>query len=66
MTKKEEYNYNEDMFRLALSNSIYHSINEEVYKEVGCRLPIMFMFYIEGKVNNDDIQNYIKYNGDIW
>ena len=65
MTKKEEYNYNDDMFRLALSNSIYHSISEEVYKEVGCRLPIMFMFYIEGKVNNEDIQNYINYNGVI-
>ena len=66
MTKKEEDIYNEDMFRLALSNSIYHSISGEVYKEIGCRLPVMFMFYIEGRVRNEDIKNYIKLTGDIW
>ena len=66
MRKKEEYNYNEDMFRLALRNTIYHSINDVVWEEVNCRLPTLYMFYIEGKVNNEDIQNYINCNGDIW
>ena len=66
MRKKRDFNYNEVVFRLALRDSIYYSISDLVWEEVNCRLPTIYMFYIEGKVNNEDIQNIINNFGIIW
>ena len=66
MRKKRDSNYNEVVFRLALRDSIYYSISDLVWEEVNCRLPTIYMFYIEGKVNNEDIQNIINNFGIIW
>ena len=59
-------NYNELAFRWALVNDIYNSISEEVYKEVGCKLPIIYMFYIDGTIDNEDVKKYIILTGEIW
>ena len=56
----------DDYFRLALRNSIYHSISSEVYQEVGQRLPTLYMFYIEGLIDNKNIRKFIEREGKIW
>ena len=38
-------NLNDDYYRLALRNNIYHSISSLVYKECGVRLPTLYMLY---------------------
>ena len=53
-------------FALALRNSIYHSISHEVYKEVGQRLPTLYMFYIEGLVVKETIRDFIDREGYLW
>lgn len=50
MIGRESNIYNDDMFRLALSNTIYHSLNDVIRDEEGITLPILYMYYIEGKV----------------
>ena len=56
----------DDYFRLALRNSIYHSISGEVYREVRQRLPTLYMFYIEGLIDNKNIRKFIEREGKIW
>ena len=56
----------DDYYRLALRNSIYHSISSLVYKECGVRLPTLYMLYIEYKVNSEDIKSFIINEGYLW
>ena len=59
-------NLNDEYYRLALRNSIYHSISSLVYKECGVRLPTLYMLYIEYKVNPEDIKTFIINEGYLW
>jgi hypothetical protein len=50
----------EGYFKLALGNSIYHSINEESYKECKVGLPMMFYYFLSYKLNSESLHEYIK------
>lgn len=52
----------EAYLKLSLSTIIYRSINDEVMKECGTNLSIFHMYFIEGRINLNSLQSYLKYD----
>ncbi len=49
----------DDLVKIAVENYAYHSLNDEVKKICGRRLPIPYMFFIEGKINRVLLHNWM-------
>ena len=56
----EEHMY----FELALRNNIFHSINNEVYKECKVRLTMFHSLYLERKIDLKTLQVNLNRNGE--
>ena len=48
--------------KMSIRNSIYHTLNEEVIRNCGQRLPIPHMFYIEGRITKQSLHNWLAYD----
>ena len=47
--------------KMSIRNSIYHTLNEEVIRSCGQRLPIPHMFYIEGWIDKLSLHNWLAF-----
>ena len=50
----------DDLIKIAVENSVYHSLNDDVRRNCGRDLPIPYMFYIERKLNEISLHNWMK------
>lgn len=56
----EEHMY----FELALRNNIFHSINDEVYKECNASLTMFHVLFLERKIDLKTLQVNLNRNGE--
>lgn len=48
--------------KLAIHNEIYHSLNEEIFKNCGKYLPLPYMYYIEFMIDKKSLYKWLKIN----
>ena len=53
----------QDMYlKLSVRNYIYHSLNEEIFKNCGKYLPLPYMYYIEFMIDKKSLYKWLKIN----
>ena len=53
----------QDMYlKLSVRNYIYHSLNEEMFKNCGKYLPLPYMYYIEFMIDKKSLYKWLKIN----
>ena len=51
----------QDMYlKLSVRNYIYHSLNEEIFKNCGKYLPLPYMYYIEFIIDKKTLYKWLK------
>lgn len=48
--------------KLEIHNEIYHSLNEEIFKNCGKYLPLPYMYYIEFIIDSKEMHKWLKIN----
>ena len=48
--------------KLAIHNEIYHSLNEEIFKNCGKYLPLPYMYYIEFIIDSKEMHKWLNIN----
>ena len=53
----------QDMYlKLSVRNYIYHSLNEEIFKNCGKYLPLPYMYYIEFIIDSKEMHKWVNIN----
>ena len=62
MIKKREFNYYAEVYRVGVDIGIYLSIYNLLMEESGVKLPFVYLYYLQSKIDIDTVKENINWN----